>query len=126
MSSERQAFNDGFDKGYAKAQERIAQLENKVMKLHGTLDILEAKNERLYNLAYSYELDVDGNRLTYRALEADKDMIKMELEAENKRLREEKREAELAIASLALKIDNLENKLSLFDALKAGDDDGLA
>jgi len=28
MSSERQAFNDGFDKGYAKAQERIAQLED--------------------------------------------------------------------------------------------------
>ena len=32
MSSERQAFNDGFDKGYAKAQDKIAQLEAEVEK----------------------------------------------------------------------------------------------
>jgi len=33
MSSERQAFNEGFDKGYAKAIERIAQLEAKLVRL---------------------------------------------------------------------------------------------
>ena len=33
MSSERQAFNDGFDKGYAKAQDKIAQLEAEVERL---------------------------------------------------------------------------------------------
>ena len=32
MSSERQAFNDGFDKGYEKARERIAQLESSLVE----------------------------------------------------------------------------------------------
>jgi len=68
MSSERQAFNDGFEKGYAKAQERIAQLENKVMKLHGALDILEAEIERLRELQHriageiSYTKDINEKR----------------------------------------------------------------
>lgn len=30
MSSERQAFNDGFDKGYAKAADKIAALKAKL------------------------------------------------------------------------------------------------
>ena len=29
MSSERQAFNDGFDKGFCKSLDKIAQLEEK-------------------------------------------------------------------------------------------------
>jgi len=33
MSSERQAFNDGFDKGYARAQEYTAQLEAEYKRL---------------------------------------------------------------------------------------------
>lgn len=48
---------------------------------------LEAEVKRLFNEAYSYELDPEGNRISWRALEADKDMIRMELEAEVERLR---------------------------------------
>ena len=50
MSSERQAFNDGFDKGYAKAQERIAQLEAENGRLREAL-------EKLYPLTYKYQPD---------------------------------------------------------------------
>ena len=38
MSSERQAFNDGFDKGYSKALDKIASLEALNAELAWALD----------------------------------------------------------------------------------------
>jgi len=37
MSSERQAFNDGFDKGYTKSLDKIALLEQRIEELEGLL-----------------------------------------------------------------------------------------
>lgn len=41
---------------------------------------LQEDKRRLRNKAYSSQLDEDGNQILWRALEADSDMIRMELE----------------------------------------------
>jgi len=73
MSSERQAFNEGFDKGYTKSQERIAQLEAEVERLDKAFDWsaqkyarLEVEKEQVMEALAEhslYYLDDDGNEL---------------------------------------------------------------
>ena len=52
MSSERQAFNDGFDKGFSKSLDKIAQLEEKntalIAQVNGLLDEIDRWHEKGY------------------------------------------------------------------------------
>jgi len=70
MSSERQAFNEGFDKGYTKSQERIAQLKAEVERLDKAFDWSAQKYAQLAEQVMEalaehslYYLDDDGNEL---------------------------------------------------------------
>lgn len=54
----------------ARRRVRIAKEKNRLKEL----------NRRLMNKAYSFVTDAEGIRISYRALEADSDMIRMELE----------------------------------------------
>ena len=77
MSSERQAFNDGFDKGFSKSLDKIAQLEAEIVVAWDS-----DRAARVFNVEYSG-----------RAQKA---------EAENEALRREKKNLKEALEAYAI------------------------
>jgi hypothetical protein len=57
---------------------------------------LEQTNKRLENQVFSYQLDADGGRISWKELEADTDMIRITLEEELKKMEIRAQAAELA------------------------------
>ena len=90
---------------------KVLSREALIKGLADDYDELEQTNKRLENKVFSYVLDAEGGRISWRELEADKDMICIELEESLKNMEVRAQAAELAGDALETMLQEAREKL---------------